>query len=159
MKQVIQSCFTIFIDFGTARSPTPAFVTDFVTSHHRRQSGKENAVALVADLRVVDGGALGVGYKSEAMARALGGGGGDGDGHCADLQETSREGIHGVMNFGELIYDSAPLNVDGIDVAAHISQGPVRAQAIRDGKGIVNRADVFRVEPGLTTLQIDFAAE
>jgi hypothetical protein len=124
-----------------------------------RRSGKENSISLESYLSVVHGCALRVGYKAEAMTCALRCTCGDGDRYRADLQETARKRVHRVVDFGKLVDDSVPLNVDGINVAAEISQSPVGAQAIRDGKGIINRADVFRLEPSLTTLQIDFAAE
>jgi len=84
-------------------------------------SREENAVALTADLGVVDDCGCRVGDEPEAVSSAHRRQGRNGNGNVSDLEEVPGKMIHCVMDAQEVPDDSAPLDVDRFDPPAHES--------------------------------------
>src|SRR6266702_1815303 len=94
------------------------------------RASEENAVALAADLSVVDGGCCRIGDEPEAMPGALGCRRGDGNRDAPNLKEVPGKMVRRVMDTHEALCDAAPLEVNRIDPPARESKWPVRAKLL-----------------------------
>lgn len=92
------------------------------------------------------------------MPSVLGRARGDRNGDISNLEKVAREVVYCVMDAHETLDYTAPLDVNQIDAATHISEWPIRADAVWNREGVEHRADVLGMQLGCASTEIYTAA-